>query len=416
MAAARQFSGVDTERAVRRALFQQQITAGIQYWRKQLVACAGNLTALDVDNENVAGAIWLGLQSSQTSADALELAAEARVFVLRRGALEAWQGILDEAARVARAPAAHAPAVTVVGVLSLAARVCELRAALTEAEGYYRAALEWCAACETPQPACAGLLADFGRFLVYHGRGEEGVANLRQALDLSTQHGWTLAHTHALLGMGLHYNRIRDGQAALPYLAEALRLAEAERAANYRSLVLSELGTAHWHVGDLEQARICFEQALTWAAGAGDVALQAIVHNQLGIIHYEQDQFQSAVEQFLRAEAIHRRTGCALEERNLYNNLGAAYWGLRDWAAAERYFRLALAAWRASGDTLGATEVLINLAECYLDQENRGRAAFTLIEAGVAVAGRARQPGWVQLVERIVALEARLAAALVEAG
>ena len=393
--------------SARRQLFARQIAANAFYWQGRLECHAADPASLDVESENLARAVWLGLGSDDTRTAAFELIASARDFIARRGDAEAWGGLLNTAARLA---AGGPPSPATVTVLAVAAEVIARYNPGPESDRLYRIALRQCRRLPQHPDLQARILVDFGWMLLNQGAYARGQAYVQQARELAERHDNRPVLARALLGLGTGYNKRREWQAALACLPEALRLAEGLQEANYIGCAHYELGVAYWHAGDMEHARSHAEQALAHLRQSGDISLESHTCNLLGVLCFERDEFGMAVEHFLAAEASLIRAGAQSMVAALHNNLGAAFWGLLRWDDAERYFAMARDEHRAKGDTLAAVEATTNLGECYLDQQKWAEASAALAGARAELAGVEPSAARTSLLERLDELDTRKAA------
>jgi tetratricopeptide (TPR) repeat protein len=388
------------------ALFCRQVEVNIRYWRQRVTACGENCRALQSDDENLARAIWLALQLPGLTGQAIALLADLRDFVLRRGDLTSWTVLIEHVVHdVLREHDRECMPEALAGY-DLAAELYERRAQPVEAERCLRRALELCA--DRPMDDRRALaLANLGWFLVRRGRGAEGVPCLQQALSAGRALGNLRVQARALLALGAHHSQQEDHAGALVYLTAARPIVEQLHRPNYSGRLWLDMGTLRWQLGEWKSAEACFRLALAYFRKSGDVSLQAGVQVQLGVLHVEREEYREALQQFAAAETIYRRAGNQAELARVYNNLGAAYWGLQAWEEAEYYYQQAVLQWGALDHELHENESLLNLAECYLDQDKLREASAALKQVQHVTAHQAG-PAWGRLVHHLAVLQARL--------
>lgn len=397
----------------RRALFARQVAANLHFWHARVRAAAADWAQLDGENENLARAVWIALQVEDLWPAALALLGDARPFIVRRGGAQAWYELVAGAAACAQGTAERgAVSHDAVSAVLLAADLAERAALFPAAEAHFRRALALCERADGTgwrDERLARTRADFGWFLVNQTRGAEAQELLDGAVAAAGSGSPSLATVRALIARGAYLNsQLYDSAAALPQLERALALAREIGDHAHMARALYELGVSHWRLKQYDAARERYRAALEQLERSGDLSLEALAIEALGVLAYERDGFQEALEHFGRAEEIHRRLGHDQYLAVLFNNSGAAHWGLGDLATAALYFQRALSIWRERGDELRATEVLANLAECYLDQGALALAAEALAGARAAVARSRGTPGWAVLDARIRELEPRL--------
>ena len=96
----------------------------------------------------------------------------------------------------------------------------------------------------------------------------------------------------------------------------------------------NNLGLEHEYRGQIEEAFVCYRDALRWAANPME---EATVRNNLGNLYLSSGDPQAAAEQFVFCLELNH-----LERGLYYNNLGLAFSDLGDPTQAERMYLMSL--------------------------------------------------------------------------
>lgn len=392
-------------------LFHDQLSNTLQYWLERAENLAHDWTEFDAESLNIARVVEYGLQIPETCSLALRLVTATRQSVLRRGSALFGDDLLARMSAAARR-AQQGPdnGTDTATALEIAGQLYQRRGRLPDAERCYRESLAIAAFAQQPD-LLEYLQAELGRFLVECERGPEGLPFLRQALALAEQHGNRLVAARALLVLGWYYHHIWDGATSEMYLARALPLVETLGEPNHLCRLWLDLANAHWRLGNHDRARSDCERARQYAAQSGDIRMQALITGMVGVLQCDSDQFDAAVESLLAAEQIYRRLDHRYDLAGVHMSLSAAYWGLRQWGPARRYAQTAVTSWRMLGQELSEVEALLNLAEIQLDSGEFGAAVSLLAAASDGIQRQAARPEldlWRRrMAERLESLELR---------
>ena len=132
--------------------------------------------------------------------------------------------------------------------------------------------------------------------------------------------------------------------------------------------ILNHLGLLANRLGQPEQARGYYEQALIIRREVGDRAGEGATLNNLGLLANRLGQPEQARRYFEQALAIRREVGNRAGEGTTLNNLGGLAYALEQPEQARAYYEQALAIFREIGAVDNARVVSGNLA--YLDAGN----------------------------------------------
>lgn len=131
--------------------------------------------------------------------------------------------------------------------------------------------------------------------------------------------------------------------------------------------LLSDIGWAYYHLGNLGRAAKNYDEALRAQSAAGDRLGEASTRNRLGMLHFEGNNKEEARRSFLDAQSLYHELGDASGEASALSNLGALFFRLRDTARAFEYYEGALKMFRAIGDMDGEAATMMNMGSAFSD-------------------------------------------------
>ncbi len=167
-----------------------------------------------------------------------------------------------------------------------------------------------------------------GRALPQVGRTDDGIADLRAALEAARSGG----------------NRTAKGN------------------------ILTDLGVLYQHARDMDRARDHYERALAVHRGLGDRRAIARLLGNLGALHHDLKDLDQAETYYVRALAMFREMGDRRIEGLLLKNLGALHQERGDLAEAERHLQQALVLLEEVRDHRLAAIALGNLGALHHEQ------------------------------------------------
>lgn len=128
---------------------------------------------------------------------------------------------------------------------------------------------------------------------------------------------------------------------------------------------LSDLGYAHTVLGNLEEARVCFERSLELSSSLGDPAGEAAALNNIGAICERQGWYEEAQIYYERSLAIRQVLGVREDIADTLNNIaGVLYWQER-YDEALNNFQRVLDMYRVQGNRRGQAQTLLNVGTVY---------------------------------------------------
>jgi CHAT domain-containing protein/tetratricopeptide (TPR) repeat protein len=154
------------------------------------------------------------------------------------------------------------------------------------------------------------------------------------------------------------------------YLFLARTLGDAKREAR----VLSRLGSVYSRQGDVQQAQVYIEAALSAARALGDKDLEARAMGNLTHTYWRTGQHAKAFEVYGEALAIWRELGNRAEIARSLHNIGLFHTEMGDVQPALDLLREALAIRRELNDRLGLADTMLNLGDVYVIAGDRERA------------------------------------------
>jgi non-specific serine/threonine protein kinase len=203
--------------------------------------------------------------------------------------------------------------------------------------------------------------------------------NLRTAL------GWLLEHDPegclrlavALRNLWLLHGHLREGR---QWLAAALERCP-EAPASVRKMALGGKGDIALQQGDLEEARVCYEEVARLAAAEGDRRQMMLAANSLGMLSYRRGDLATARAHFERNLAISLELDESLVAAATLNSLGELARLDGAWEDACRLYEEAVARWRQTGDHYGLSIALANLGAVVVEMGDSRRASACYREA-----------------------------------
>ncbi|RME40271.1 MAG: adenylate/guanylate cyclase domain-containing protein, partial [Caldilineae bacterium] len=185
---------------------------------------------------------------------------------------------------------------------------------------------------------------------------------------------------------GRYYESTGDYSRAQTAIQQARRIARRHADTTRQARCLAQLGLIARRQGNYEQARTCFEDALSLFQGQEpqtEEATRALTQilNELGTICRQQGQFEAAQAHYERALTLSRKTGNRRREAEVLNSLGVTAYYRRDFATAIEHYRQALRIRQAIGDRAGEGTTLYNLASTLMDAGDYGPAQKAFSEA-----------------------------------
>lgn len=242
----------------------------------------------------------------------------------------------------------------------------EWLARLEEEHDNLRAALEWSAADEDPEPVVR-LAGALWRFWYIRGYAGEGRRWLSQALERSQVLPPTV-RAKALNAAGALAWVDHDHKAARPLLAEALSIYRDIGDELGLSRTLNVLGSVAIALGDSNEARTLYGEALENRRRVDDHSGAAVILVNLAYLATSEGDLDGARKSFEEALVIFRQVGNRLVELTTVFNLGGLSMQQSEYAPARVLTEEALAIARELGVRQNLWEVVERLAALALTQ------------------------------------------------
>lgn len=142
---------------------------------------------------------------------------------------------------------------------------------------------------------------------------------------------------------------------------------EIDTSRNVLAEILRNLGIAHWRLGQREEARACYEMALSHYRALRNIRGAARCLGNLGILASEHAP-KEAVVMYQQALALYREIGSRVDEADTLNNLGIVLHFSGELEAAHASYQQVLELRRATKDRQRETIALSNLGSLALQQ------------------------------------------------
>jgi non-specific serine/threonine protein kinase len=203
--------------------------------------------------------------------------------------------------------------------------------------------------------------------------------NLRTALEWLLEHDaeGCLRLASALRNLWLLHGHLKEGR---QWLTAALERCP-EAPAGVRRAALRGKGDIALQQGDIEEARVCYEELARMAELGGDTRQIMLAANNLGLMSYRLGDLAKARAYFERNLAICLEAEDTPLAAATLNSLGELARITGSWDEARRLFEDAVARWRRAGDHYGLSIALANLGAVVLEQGDQQRASACYREA-----------------------------------
>jgi tetratricopeptide (TPR) repeat protein len=207
--------------------------------------------------------------------------------------------------------------------------------------------------------------SDLGRL----GRGKEALEMMEKALD-RTDDPLEKARLYAKISFvsrhtGKYDKGIEMGKKALKIISTLDRTSKAVK--RVRAEANNVIGLNLWRKGNVKEALPNFKTALELFKEVDYKLGIADALNHMGLVHFLEGEPEKAIE-------YHKRSLSVVEKTRCYNNIGIAMRLLGEFEDAENYYKKAITRARQEGDNVSLYLSQINLANIYLDMENKVKA------------------------------------------
>jgi len=149
------------------------------------------------------------------------------------------------------------------------------------------------------------------------------------------------AKTHILLNLSWQL-KSEDGEKALKYANEALKLAETTNDTKSQATALKTIGVIYLFKGEYDKSEQFHKDALSLFLAINDSKGISGCYNNLGIIHELKGEFVKAIEQYKNSLKIHQKINNEAGIASCYINMGNIYQQKGDYRKSIDYYLEAL--------------------------------------------------------------------------
>jgi len=223
-----------------------------------------------------------------------------------------------------------------------------------------------------------------GQVILGIGKTYEQMGNNPQAYE-SSKHALDLAHAAndseleagCLRRMGRVLIRLTRWAEAEANFNRSLSFYDTSHDRRGRAEVLLDLGTLHYHQGDLDSAERLYNEALEIAEESKHVSLAINARNNLGIVANIRGDIESAIAHYQSCVPLAEKNGMDTHLARAYHNLGMAYADSKNWSdAGDCYERaLTIARRNSMGELVGTLH--LNRSQMYLELSDLDMAAVS---------------------------------------
>ena len=272
--------------------------------------------------------------------------------------------------------------------------------------GYYHGLVlfdtrQWKSAREAFESIDASELpVDFAaRFALYRGLSAEVEEKWQDAIQIYTaalgrfdddEHPDVAARQRQRIAEANFHNR--DLVAAERFALASLALNEREQDDYGRALSNRIIGRIRAELGDPDQAKMHYDQALEALDAAGRGFTKAAIYTDVARLHLGQNNFVDSESSYLHAVDVKSQAGDNYGLAALYLDLGNLKTRMGEFAEALRYFERSAAIYHRFDDSRGLEKVLGNKAVA-LEQAGQTGAAIDTAGEAVRLARAAENAG-----------------------
>jgi predicted ATPase/DNA-binding CsgD family transcriptional regulator len=205
-------------------------------------------------------------------------------------------------------------------------------------------------------------LAASGFLAVWQGEHEEGLVQIENSLAIAQRLQDEQMMPLLLMINAIAYISMGRDRTAQPLLRDALELFEQQNLPYFHIMTIVLLGNVQLGLGNLEEARVLYEEAAVRARALGENWTLSFALSNLGEVARTQGQYDLAREYYEECEALLRDTGDTGDLARFVHNLGYIAQHEGDFTRAESQFTKSLTIFRRLGNRRGIAECLAGLA------------------------------------------------------
>ena len=162
---------------------------------------------------------------------------------------------------------------------------------------------------------------------------------------------------------GLTHLQLNEFRVALPYLSEAISLAQSVQDRRLEASIETVFGGVHDVLGNVIESRQHYERAIALARESKNTSAEASALNNIGKLYNDAGDFQNSLDYYLQSLPLFlpqsNQQGIAL------SNIGVSYFNLGEFEKSIEYFQQALAILRAGTDRNAESYTLSNIGNSY---------------------------------------------------
>ena len=186
---------------------------------------------------------------------------------------------------------------------------------------------------------------------------------------------------NALSALGLTYARLGQTQKAIQYFEKQLEIVRDLADAEEKCGLLANLGDAFAISGNIDQARVYYQEQLFLAESRGYRAFVGSAYNGLGFVHVKQNKVSEGIECYVKSLAIYKEFENHDKELELLVGIGLNYRKLGELNRTLEFFELALNVSRYLENRREEARILVDLGDVCYHLGYHERAEFYLTRA-----------------------------------
>ncbi len=244
--------------------------------------------------------------------------------------------------------------------------------------------------------------------------GISGALKLRQVVESETFNleearriGDRIREKNALSQLGLAFAELGQTQRAIQCFQQQLILVRENENVEEECGLLASLGDAFAISGNIETAKVYYQEQLLRADPQGLRAFVGSAYNGLGYVYVKQDKVSRAIDCYLKALEIYREFEDHEKELELLVGIGLNYQKLGELKRATEYLEMALNVSKYLENRKEEGHLLVDLGGVYHKLKNFERVKFHLDRAEEILVFH-EEPWAVELKKRIVKLRLSL--------
>ena len=244
--------------------------------------------------------------------------------------------------------------------------------------------------------ACSGMLA------LWQGQQETALTRIQEALAIQQRLEDDRMMAMTQMAKGIAFINMGRDSAAKPLLKDAQALFEEQNMPYFHALTAVHLGNVELGLGNVEQARLQHEMALSEARTIHENWILSFALNNLGEVARTQGRYDLARKYYEECQSLLNGTGDEGDGAHFVHSLGYIAQHEEDFELAEAQFRKSLAMFRRLGNRRGIAECLAGLAglKARQGQTKWGAVMLSAAETVLKVTGGAWWPADRVEVER----------------